>query len=88
MVLDAVVGLGGGNLEQVVVHASAAVVYGDVVVVENNQNVGLHRTGVVESLEGHASCHGSVAYDGDYLLVAAGKFRCRGQAEGGADGCG
>ena len=68
--------------------SSVPFVYGDMVVVEDDKDVGLHRTGVVQAFESHASCHGPVSYDRNYLFVAAGEFRGYGHAEGGAYGCG
>ena len=85
VVLDAVVRPGGGDLQKVVVQSAVPLVYGDVVVVENDQNVCLHGPGVVESLEGHSSGHGTVADDRYNFLIAARDPGGYGHAEGGTD---
>ena len=63
--------------------ASHALVYGDVVVIEDDQDIGLHRSGVVETLEGHAAGHGAITDYGYYLFIAAGELCRYGHAQGG-----
>ena len=82
-VLYAVVRLGCGYFQQVAVQASHALVYGDVVVIEDDQDIGLHRSGVVETLEGHAAGHGTITDYGYYLFIAAGELCRYGHAQGG-----
>ena len=87
-VLYTVVCLGCGYFQQVAVQASHALVYGDVVVVEDDQDVGRHSSGVVEAREGHAAGHGAVTDDGHYRFIAAGELCRYGHAQGGRDGSG
>ncbi len=83
--LQAVVPLVGGYLEQVVVQRADVLVDGNLVVVEDDQQVGVQAAGVVETLEGQAARHRAVADDGDYVLLSAFHLRRDGHAERGRD---
>ena len=84
---QSVVGVGGGEVEEVLLHASHASVDGHVVVVEDDEEVVRRGGGVVEAFEGESSAHGSVADDGYHVAVfftfGGG---CHGHAECGRDG--
>ena len=79
--LETVVALGGGHPEQVVVQGADILVDGDLVVVEDHQQVGVQASGVVEALEGQAARHGAVADDGDHVLVLPFQLRGYGHAQ-------
>ena len=56
-----------------------------VVVVQDDQQVGRQRAGVIQGLEGHARGHRSVADHGDDAPIIAEPLGADGHAEGGAD---
>jgi hypothetical protein len=59
---------------------------GHLVVVEDDQQIGVERAAVVERLEGHAGAERAVADDGDDLPALALELGGDGHAERGADG--
>ena len=73
VLLESVVAFGRPQLGQVGMDASHVAGDGHVVVVQNNDKVGLPVSGVVEGLVGHAACQGSVADDGNDLIVLSQK---------------
>ena len=85
-VLEFVVFGMGGYAEQVVVHRPRIPVYGYVVVVEYDQQVGVAAAGIVQALVCQASGEGAVSYEGDHLFVAALHFSGPGQSESGGYG--
>ena len=70
--LDAVVSSAGCEPEQMLVQSAHVALDGLVVVIEDDQQVGIRDAGVVQPLEGEASGHRAVADDGGNLLVRAG----------------
>ena len=56
-----------------------------VVVVENNDQAGIHGAGVVHGLIGHAGGHGSVADHGNHMVGLASEVAGHGHAEPGRD---
>ena len=88
LVFDAVVEGMGGQVEQVVMHASGILVDGDVVVVEDDEDVGLGGAGIVESLPGQAAGKGAVPDDGHAPLPRSLHAGGLGKAQGGRYGSG
>ena len=87
-VLEPVVERVCGYLQEVVVQAANVLVDGDVVVVQDNEDIGLGRTGVVQAFPGQAAGEGAVADDCDGLFPAAGEMRRLRKAQRGGDGRG
>ena len=83
-----VVGGTGGELQQVIVQGAQVPVDGLVVVVQDNEDVGLGAAGVVQSLKRKAAGHGAVADQGYHLLLASLQPGGLGQAQGSRNGCG
>ncbi len=61
----------GKQLGQVVVERADIGRNGHVVVVENDQQVGIHRACIVQRFECHAGCHGAIADDGHCPAIEA-----------------
>ncbi len=78
--------LAGQDLGEVVVHGADVGRNGHVVVVEDDEQVGVDGAGVVHGLEGHAAGDAAVADDGDHVVVPALEPVGDGHAQGGADG--
>ena len=72
-VLEFVVERVRGYLQQVVVQAANVFVDGNVVVVQDNQDIRLGGACVVQAFPGQATGEGAVANDGDGLIPAAGE---------------
>ena len=86
LVLDAVVGPARRNPQQVVVDGAEVPVDGDVVVVEDDEDVSVAGAGVVEAFPGQAAGHGAVADHGHCLVLPALHPGAHGKAQGGGDG--
>ena len=83
-----VVGMGGRDFQEIVVQAAGGGVDGDVVVVQDDQQVRLRGAGIVQALPGQATGQGAVADQGDRPLpgaLDAGRLR---EAEGRGNGRG
>ena len=79
---DSVVAPRRRNLDQVVLQSPGSLVDGHVVIVENDQQVGLlARTGVVQPLERQTARHRTVADHGHHLPLLALEFRSFGHTE-------
>ena len=57
-----------------------------VVVIENDQQIRIHRTRIVQRLERHATGHRAIADDGDAAVVFSGQLGCDRHAQRGGDG--
>ena len=68
--------------------AAGGLVDGDVVVVQDHQEVRLRGAGVVQALPGEAAREGAVADEGHRALLRAGEAGRLGEAEGRRDGGG
>ena len=87
LVADVVVGLAGGDVDKVTVHAAHVAVDRHVVIVKHNQQVVGVDGGVIDALEGQSAGHGAVANDGhDVSAPFAGYLEGGGHAQGGRDG--
>ena len=87
LVADVVVGLAGGDVDEVTVHAAHVAVDRHVVIVKHDQQVVGVDGGVVNALEGQSAGHGAVADDGhDVSAPLAGYLKGGGHAQSGRDG--
>ena len=75
------------ELAEVVIESAMVFGNGHLIVVDDNDEVGTEFGGPVETLEGFATAEGTVAYDGHYVIVAAGEVSTFGQSAGEAYGC-
>ena len=83
-VLERIVPLRRGDVQQVAFQGAGSLVDSHVVVVENDQHVGLAaRPGVVHPLESQAARHGAVADHGDHLPLRAAQLGGLGHTESG-----
>ena len=69
IVLDAVVAPAGGQMQQIVVQGPAGRVDALVVVVQENQDVGVALAGIVQALESESAGQGAVADQGRHLVA-------------------
>ncbi len=76
----------GQDLGEVVVHGADVGRDGHVVVVEDDEQVGVYCPGVVHGFEGHTAGDAAVADDGDHVFVLAFELGGDGHAQCGADG--
>ena len=88
MGLYPVIGRVGGETEQMFVDSTEIAVYGEVVVVEHNQKIGLACPGIVKSLISQSACECAVADYRNHLFVRPLKTGGSGQSEGGGNGSG
>ena len=88
LVLHLVVGVGGGDVRQILLQSPHVGVDGHAVVVEDDQHVGVLHTAVVEALEGQTRGHGAVADHGHVLHVSLSVVAASDRhAKGSADAC-
>ena len=83
--LELVVAPVGGDFQQVVVQGADVLVDGDLVVVENDEQVCVQAAGVVDAFEGQAAREGAVADDGDGVRFLPFELGGDGKAEGCGD---
>ena len=87
LVADVVVGLAGGDVDEVTVHAAHVAVDRHIVIVKHDQQIVGVDGGVVNALEGQSAGHGAVADDGhDVSPPLAGYLKGGGHAQSGRDG--
>ena len=79
------IGLGGDESGKIRAHRAHRWRDRHVIVVEDNDQPGVHGAGVVHGFVGHARAHGAVADYGDHAVVATLKVPRDGHAEGGRD---
>jgi len=85
-VADAGIGRAGGETRQIVAHRARRRRDRHVVVVEDDDQAGVQRAGIVHRLVGHAGRHRAVADDGDHVAPAARQVAGHRHAEPGRNG--
>jgi len=78
----------GEHPGQVIRHATDVRRDGHIIVIEDDQNIGIHATSMIQGLEGHACGHRTIANNRDAFLfitpALAGKRHTQGGTDGGA----
>jgi hypothetical protein len=84
-IADAGIGRARGKPRQIVAHRAGRRRDRHVVVVQDDDEAGIQRAGIVHRLVGHAGRHGAVADDGDHIALFARKVARHSHAEAGRD---
>ena len=69
LIAQLVVAGSGGQVQQVMLHATHAVINRHVIVVEDNQQVVGHGRGIVEPFKSQSATHATIAYHSYHMLV-------------------
>jgi len=89
IILELVVGLGGGNIGEIFLQGAYVGVDAHAIVIQDDEQVGIGDTGVVHAFEGQAGGHGAISDDGYGLAIHLPLiFSGHSHAKGGADGGG
>ena len=81
IVFDSIVSLGRGNIQQILTQPACIGVDGHVIIVEDNQKIGIVDTGIVQSFKCHSARHGTVTDNGYGLAVFLSvELGCQGHA--------
>ena len=81
-VFQTVIGSGRSYLGQIATQCTDLFIYGNTVVIQNNQNIGIGTSCMIQSLESQTSRHRAVSYDGYMMIVPAVQPVCNRHCQG------